>query len=94
MGEFASKYFQLITLTGFIILIILAILAFCDIQYLKIKKGENIKSGIILLIVSLIYGIISAYLHYRQNKLETSNLRNSEITELNNLQASLNVPTK
>jgi hypothetical protein len=94
MGEFASKYFQLMTLAGFIILIIIAILAFCDIQYLKIKKGENVKSGIILLIVALIYGTISAILHYRLNKLETTKLINSDITELNNLQASLNVQTK
>jgi uncharacterized membrane protein (DUF485 family) len=93
MGDFATKYFQLMSLAGFIVLILLAILAFCDIQYLKIKKGENVKSGIILLIVALIYGTISAYLYYRQNKLENSSRRNSEITGHYNIQGNLNVTT-
>jgi hypothetical protein len=54
MASFLVKYIQLISLGGFVILLVFSILAFCNVEFFKIKEGKNIDSGIILLIVSLV----------------------------------------
>ena len=54
MSGFLSKYLQLVCLSGFCVLIVLSVLAFCNAQFLKIKKDKNIASGIILAIVAVV----------------------------------------
>jgi hypothetical protein len=90
MASLLSKYFMLMSLAGFCTLIVLAILAFCDNQFLKIRKGANAQSGIILMIVAIIYGFIAMYLFYRETNLEKSPRRGSEITGNNINQGSIN----
>jgi hypothetical protein len=54
MASFLVKYIQFISLAGFLVLLVFSILAFCNVEFFKIKQGKNISSGVILLIVSLV----------------------------------------
>jgi hypothetical protein len=47
-------YFLFIGLAGFFVLLILSILAFANVQALKIKEGNNVASGVILLITAFV----------------------------------------
>jgi hypothetical protein len=55
MGQLLQTYLFYVSLAGFIILFILSILSFVNIQALKIKEGRHIHSGIILLITSIVF---------------------------------------
>ncbi len=54
MSIFWVMYFLFIGLAGFFVLLILSILAFANVQALKIKEGNNVASGVILLITAFV----------------------------------------
>lgn len=54
--EFDVKaYLMIISLSGGIILLIFMIMAFCNVENFKIKKGKSRQSGIIIMIASIVY---------------------------------------
>ena len=57
MSIFWVMYFLFIGLAGFFVLLILSILAFTNVQALKIKEGNNVNSGVILLITAFVSAI-------------------------------------
>lgn len=52
-------YIFLISGFGFILLLILSILAFLDVESLEIEENRNKNSGIMLLVNSIVYLIIA-----------------------------------
>ena len=53
-GTFLMNYLLIISISGFIVLLILSIMAFSNVENFHIKKGEKIKAGIILIIGSFV----------------------------------------
>ena len=68
MAGMCFNYLFLISTGSAIILFIFSIMAFLNIEGLKIKTGQYIKSGIMLLINSLFYTAIAAFLKIKMNK--------------------------
>jgi hypothetical protein len=54
MSIFWVNYFFYLCSAGFVVLLILSIMALCDTQALKIEEGKNVKSGVVLLICSIV----------------------------------------
>ena len=52
-------YIFLISIFGFILLLILSILAFVDVESLEIEENRNKKSGTMLIVNSFIYLVIA-----------------------------------
>lgn len=53
-GTFLMNYLFIISICGFIILFILSIMAFSNVENFKIKPGEKIRAGIILIMGSFV----------------------------------------
>ena len=68
MSNCCYTYFILISLSGFLYLLILSIFAFLDAESLKIKNKKHNNSGIMLIINSLIYLGIAFFLLFKQKK--------------------------
>jgi hypothetical protein len=47
-------YFFCIALAGFFVLTIMSVLAFVDFEYLRIKEGRHIQSGIMLIVTAVV----------------------------------------
>jgi hypothetical protein len=58
------NYLFFLSLCGFVLLSILSILAFANVESLKIKKDNHINSGIMLLVNGLIYFGIAAFIYF------------------------------
>jgi hypothetical protein len=54
MSLILINYLFCLCLAGFVILTLFSILAFCDLESFKIKKGNNTKSGIMLLVIGIV----------------------------------------
>ena len=68
MAGICFNYLFLISTGSAIILFIFSIMAFFNIEGLKIKSGKYIISGIMLLINSLFYTAIAVFLKIKMNK--------------------------
>jgi hypothetical protein len=68
MNSNIVNYIFLICLSGFGFLMILSFMAFGDIESLKIKKGKNKNSGVMLLVDSLIYLFIGFFVFCKYKK--------------------------
>ena len=53
-GTFFMNYLLIISISGFIVLLILSIMAFSNAEHFHIKEGEKIRAGIILIIGSFV----------------------------------------
>lgn len=58
MSIFLLNYLLCLCCAGFLVLLVLSIMAFCNMEALKIEDNKHIASGIILLIVSIVRIII------------------------------------
>jgi hypothetical protein len=47
-------YFSIISFAGFFVLTILSVLAFVNFEYLRIKPGRHIQSGIMLIVTAVV----------------------------------------
>jgi hypothetical protein len=52
--SFLSNYILFIGIAGFFVLLILSIMAFANVESLKIKQGKHIQSGVMLLVISIV----------------------------------------
>ena len=68
MAGLCFNYLFSISIGSAIILFIFSIMAFLNIEGLKIKSGKYIISGIMLLINSLFYTAIAVFLKIKMNK--------------------------
>lgn len=72
--------------TGSILLLIFSVMAFCKVEGLEIDEGKHTKSGIILIIDAIIYGIIAFFLKRRTKsykKLEEEKVHLIEMQNMN-----------
>ena len=59
MSKELWHYLFIIFAGGAVFLLILSIMAFCNIKGLNIEEGRNMTGGLILLINTVLYGIIA-----------------------------------
>jgi hypothetical protein len=55
MSNSVSLYVQILSLSAFCVLFTFSVLAFCNVECLKIKSGRNIQSGVILLVTAIVF---------------------------------------
>lgn len=64
MSNFLINYFFILSVAGFIVLFILSVLSFVNVEALKIENDKHLNSGIILLITSIVYLAIALWIYF------------------------------
>lgn len=96
-NSFCLNYTFYICIAGFVFLNIFGILAFANVESLKIKKGNHVKSGIMLVtiacviifLIDQVYGVLALLLFFKTRKSQSipkqmfveSNSLNSSYTD-------------
>ena len=62
--EFCKIFFRIVFFIGGIFMLIVSIMAFSNMEALKIKKGKHTQSGIMLIITSAVSYIIHFFIYF------------------------------
>lgn len=68
MSNLLSNYFKILSICGFVFLLILACMAFSNYYCLEIKDKRHINSGVMLITNSIIYLLIAIALIIQERK--------------------------